>query len=40
VQEFLLFAEQQRGYTFEQTLELFFAALGERVGMKPWQIQQ
>jgi len=29
VQEFLLFAEQHRGYTFEQTLELFLAALGE-----------
>jgi len=40
VQEFLLFAEQRRGYTFEQTLELFLAALGERVGIKPWQIQQ
>jgi len=40
VQEFLLFAEQHRGYTFEQTLELFLAALGERVGIKPWQIQQ
>jgi len=40
VQEFLLFAEQHRGYTFEQTLELFLAALGERVSITPWQIQQ
>jgi hypothetical protein len=40
VQEFLLFAEQHRGYTFEQTLDLFLAAVGERVGIKPWQIQQ
>jgi len=29
VQEFLLFAKQHRGYTFEQMLELFLAALGE-----------
>jgi len=40
MQEFLLFAKQHRGYTFEHTLELFLAALGERVGIKPWQIQQ
>ncbi|HCP32323.1 TPA: integron integrase, partial [Candidatus Acetothermia bacterium] len=40
VQEFLLFAEEHRGYTFEQTLDLFLAALGERVGIKSWQIQQ
>jgi len=40
VREFLLFAEEHGGYTFEQTLELFLAALGERVGIKPWQIQQ
>jgi len=39
VQEFLLFAEQHRGYTFEQALELFLVALAERVGMKRWQIQ-
>ena len=36
VQEFLLFAEQHRDYTFEQTLELFLATFGERVGIKPW----
>ena len=40
VQEFLLFAEQHRGYTFEQTLELLLAAVGERLGIKLWQIQQ
>jgi len=36
VQELLLFAELHSGYTFEQTLELFLAALGERVGIKHW----
>ena len=40
VQEFLLFAEQHRSYTFEQTLDLFLAAVGERVGIQSWQIQQ
>jgi len=40
VQEFLLFAEEHHGYTFEQTLDLFLAAVGERVGIKPRQIQQ
>jgi hypothetical protein len=41
VREFLLFAEDHRGYTFEQTLDLFLARLGERAGIKPWQqIQQ
>jgi len=25
---------------FEQTLDLFPAAIGQRVGIKPWQIQQ
>ena len=40
VQEFLLFAEEHRGYTFEQTLDLFLVAVGERVGIKPWQIHK
>ena len=40
VRDFLLFAEEHGGYTFEQTLDLFLAAVGERVGIKPWQIQQ
>jgi len=40
VQEFLLFAEQHREYAFKQTLELFLTAPGERVVIKPWQIQQ
>jgi len=40
VREFLLFAEEHGGYTFEQTLDLFLAAIGKRVGIKPWQIQQ
>jgi hypothetical protein len=38
--EFLLFAEQHHAYTFEQTLELFLAALGERADIKRCQIQQ
>ena len=40
VREFLLFARGHGGYTFEQTLDLFLAALGGRVGIQPWQIQQ
>jgi len=40
VREFLLFAEEHGGYTFEQTLDLFLAAIGKPVGIKPWQIQQ
>jgi hypothetical protein len=32
VQEFLLFAEEHRGYTFEQTLELFLAFSSDKVG--------
>ena len=30
VREFLLFAEEHGGYTFEQTLDLFLAAIGKR----------
>ena len=40
VREFLLFAEKYGSYTFEQTLDLFLAAVGERVGIQPWQVQQ
>jgi len=40
VRDFLLFAEQHRSYTFKQTLDLFLAAVGERVSIKLWQIQQ
>jgi len=40
VREFLHFARQHGGYTFEQTLDLFLAEVGRRVGVKPWQIQQ
>ena len=40
VREFLFFARQHGGYTFEQTLDLFLAEMGQRVGVKPWQIQQ
>ena len=40
VRQFLLFARQHAGYTFEQMLERFLAEVGGRVGVKPWQIQQ
>ena len=40
VREFLLFAREHEGYTFEQTLDLFLADVGKRVGIKPWQLQQ
>ena len=38
--EFLVFARQHGGYTFEQTLDLFLPDVGRRVGVKPWRIQQ
>ena len=40
VKEFLLFAREHGGYTFEQTLDLSLAEVGRRVGTKPWQVQQ
>ena len=40
VKDFLLFAKEHIGYTFEQTLDLFLAEVGGRVGTKPWQLQQ
>jgi len=40
VQQFLYFARDHPGYTFEQTLDLFLAQIGDRVGAKPWQVQQ
>ena len=40
VREFLLFAKKGGDHTFEQTLDLFLTALGQRAGVKPWQIQQ
>lgn len=40
VQEFLLFAQEHGGYTFQQTLDLFLAEVGKRIGVKPRQIQQ
>ena len=39
VREFLLFAQGHDGYTFEQTLDLFLAEVGGRVGVRPWQIR-
>ena len=38
--EFLQFAREHGGYTFEQTLDLFLAEVGTRVGVKPWQVRQ
>ena len=40
LREFLLFAQEHGGYTFEQMLDLFVAEVAGRVGVKPWQIQQ
>lgn len=40
VRDFLFFARQHGGYTFEQTLDLFLDELGGRTGVRPWQIQQ
>ena len=40
VREFLLFAREHRGYTVEQTLDLLLAEMGDRVGIKPWQVRQ
>lgn len=40
VKDFLLFAKEHSGYTFEQTLDLFLAEVGGRMGTKPWQLQQ
>ena len=40
VRDFLLSAGEHGGYTFEQTLDLFLSSIGQRVGIKPWQIQQ
>ncbi len=40
VREFLTFAQAHPGFTFEQTLDLFLSEIGNRLGSKPWQIQQ
>jgi hypothetical protein len=40
VRDFLQFAQAHPGYTFEQTLDLYLAEVGRRVGSKPWQIRQ
>ncbi len=40
VKEFLLFAMQHRGYTFEQTLDLFLTQIAKRKDIMPWQIRQ
>ena len=40
MKDFLLFAKEHGGYTFEQTMDLFLAEVGGRVGTKPWRLQQ
>lgn len=40
VREFLNFAAEHRGYTFEQTPDLFLTASGERAGIGSWQIRR
>ena len=40
VREFLHFAREHGGYTFEQTLDFFPAGDGGRAGVEPWQVQQ
>ena len=35
VREFLRFARQHGGYTFEKTLDLFLTEVAARVGVKP-----
>ena len=40
VGEFLLFARRHRGYTFEETLDLFLGALQKRNSLEAWQIEQ
>jgi len=40
VREFLHFAWEHDGYTFEQTLDLFLAKIAGRIGVTPWQIQK
>ena len=40
VREFLAFATDHAGYTFEQALDLLLAEVGRRAGIEPWQLQQ
>jgi len=40
VKEFLAFATDHAGHTFEQTLDLYLAEVGRRVDIEPWQVQQ
>lgn len=40
VKEFLHFARAHAGYTFGQTLDLFLAEVGRRVGIEPRKAQQ
>jgi len=38
--EILTFAKEYRGYTFDQTLDLFLTALGKVADIASWQIRQ
>ena len=40
VREFLAFAGDHSGHTFEQTLDLYMAEVGKHVGAKLWQVRQ
>ena len=40
VREFLRFADQHKGETFEQTLDRFLAEVSDRPGIQSWKIQQ
>jgi len=37
VREFLLVAKNQKGFSFEQTRDLFLEAIKEQNGVPPWQ---
>jgi integrase len=40
VREFLLFAQDHRGFTFDQTLDLFLDEIRKGRDIQPWQIRQ
>ncbi len=40
VRQFLLFARDQKGFTFSQTRDLFLDTIKEEGGIQPWQIRQ
>ena len=40
VREFLYFAHERPGYSFEQTRDFFLEEIGKRTRIEPWQIRQ